>query len=81
MNKPVLHKIRKGSLVWVNITTDNPQRYSTSTRGLFERLIGIHSFPPTKDGKYAGVSIPRISYREEEGGELKEGYLEEITSF
>ena len=81
MNQPVLHKIRKGSLIWVNVTSQSPQLYSTSTRGFFEKLIGMHSFPPTADGKYSGITLPRIAYREEEGGELKEGYLEEITDY
>jgi len=72
-------KIRKGSLVWVNLNTRNPQKYSNEIRGYVDSIVSLDTFR-SKD--YGVDSILKITIdNNDEPSQPITGYLEEVIQY
>ncbi len=79
MSKIHSTKIRKGSLVWVNLNTRNPQKYADEIRGYVDSIVSLDTFR-SKD--YGVDSILKITIdNNDEPSKPITGYLEEVIRY
>ena len=72
-------KVRKGSLVWVNLNTINPQKYADDIRGYVDSIVSLDTFR-SKD--YGVDSILKITIdNNDEPSKPITGYLKEVISY
>ena len=72
-------KVRKGSLVWVNLNTINPQKYANDIRGYVDSIVSLDTFR-SKD--YGVDSILKITIdNNDEPSKPITGYLKEVISY
>ena len=72
-------KVRKGSLVWVNLNTINPQKYADDIRGYVDSIVSLDTFR-SKD--YGVDSILKITIdNNDEPSKPITGYLKEVIRY
>lgn len=79
MSKIHSTKIRKGSLVWVNLNTRNPQKYSNEIRGYVDSIVSLDTF---RSKAYGVDSILKITIdNNDEPSKPITGYLDEVIQY
>jgi len=72
-------KVRKGSLVWVNLNTRNPQKYADEIRGYVDSIVSLDTF---SSKGYGVSSILKITIdNNDEPSKPITGYLEEVIQY